>query len=65
MKSKKAKMVVADLRDVNLHDPKACFKVQKLTNTIEFKIDQYLSLKEVEDKIKYDPDMTVDIVKRK
>ena len=63
MKSKKSKIVVADLRDVN--PPKACFKVLKMTNTVEFKIDQYLSLKDVEDKINYDPDMTVNIIKRK
>jgi hypothetical protein len=65
MKSKKSKIVVTDLREINLADPKASFKVVKMTNTIEFTIDQYLSTKEVEDKIKYDPDMTVEIQKRK
>jgi len=64
MKAKKEKLVVTDLRHINGNE-KDCFKVVKITNNIKFQIDQYLSAKEVEDEIKYNPDMNIDIIPRK
>jgi hypothetical protein len=64
MTSKKEKIVVSDLRHINGYE-RDCFKVVKAVNTIKFPIGKYLSSKEVEDEIKYNSDMTVDIVPQK
>lgn len=64
MNQKKEKMVVEDLRHIN-GKVESCFKVKKVTNTIDFQIDQYLSAKEVGDLIDYRPSMTVEIVPQK
>lgn len=60
---KKEKMVLVDLRHIN-GNISNCFKVIKLVNTIRFKIDEYLSASKVEEEIKYNPDITVEIIKK-
>lgn len=63
MINKKEKIVVEDLRHIN--GKLKSFKVKKLVNTIDWKIDDYLSEDEVNNLIKYRREITVDIVKSK
>jgi len=62
---KKEKLVLIDLRRINVYigDPEA-FKIKKAVNTIEYKIGEYLSVDTVNDLIKYQPNMTVEIIER-
>jgi hypothetical protein len=61
--NKKEKMVVEDLRNVNGLDKG--FKVKKLTNTIGYTVNQYLSARDVAEIITTNNNMTVDIVEKK
>ena len=64
MASKKEKLILIDLRNINAAYPKEQFRVKKVINTTRFKIDQYLSLKEVDDEIAYNKEMTVEIISK-
>lgn len=63
MKEKKIKIILEDLRHINgiTHS----FKVKKITNSIEFKINEYLNENQVDDLIKYNADTTIEIVEKR
>ena len=61
MKAKKIKIVMEDIRYVN-GDKENCFKIRKITNTIDFEIGEYLDMNQVEDLIKYNENTTIEIV---
>jgi hypothetical protein len=62
---KTEKIVLTDLRDINFDDN--AFKVKKMTNTIDYKIGEYLSRTQVKNLLETNPksrNITVDIVAR-
>lgn len=61
MANKKEKLILIDLRYIN-GNIKDSFKVKKVVNTTNFRVDEYLPEKRVSDEIMYNDDMTVEIV---
>jgi hypothetical protein len=62
---KKEKLVLTDLRDINFSG--SAFKVKKLTNTIDYRIGDYLSTGEVEDLLDINPkvrNITIEIISK-
>ena len=63
---KKEKLVLEDLRHINLND--TAFKVKKLVNTIEWQIGDYISETEVDGLLETNPkarNITVEIIAKK
>jgi len=61
--TKKEKIILEDLRHINLSD--TAFKVKKMVNTINYEIGDYVSKAEVRKMIKTNPNITVEIIAKK
>jgi hypothetical protein len=70
MASKKEKLVLTDLRNVN-HGNGSAFRVKKMVNTIDYKIGDYISTDEVTEllarkvTLSQPKDITIEIVPNK